>query len=312
MKFRISNKTMAAGLALAGLFFSGSALADGCSNPFSGTDNSFVTPYGGADLACPSTGSGQTYKECEFTFKNGVVDSMTLGCIELGVEIDGVSVTNGIEWSSSAGVDGSGIPASDKIDAILTDSAQGGKGCLYSFGVDQTGGTKVGYQRNSGDFFPASRAVFCSDQVEEVTAVVEPPAVVEECVIADGESKKIHGVTFSCPEVPAGALRTIIVVKDTECDVNGTNCNFVPGYGFLGPDGTPTQGTIDFNNICQCQGPAVPGSDPGTFGVVSEECDLNPDSSPGDCVVGPGAEVPVDASIQNPKCFTVRGKRKCF
>ncbi|MGI9318766.1 MAG: hypothetical protein ACR2QW_15670 [bacterium] len=291
------------------LAFAAPSFADGCFNPFDPlTDNTFVTQYGGADLSCPSAGAGAGYEECVFTIKNGNVDPISTDCIALGIDIIKVSDTEGLIWESSAGEPNSVIPANKKVDAILTDSAQGGKGCLYSFGTDQSGGA-VGYERSNGNFFPPTKAVFCSDGVAETTAVFEPTPEVKNCILEVDENgnsvpKVIHGVDFSCQGVEKGATRTIIVIKDTQnCDVNGENCEEVPAFGF-----TDGAGNIDFNNVCRCVGnDFTSGELPD---ILACEPDPEDPNGPGCEVVD--AEVPVDISIQNPKCFTVGGKRRCY
>lgn len=281
------------GISLTGLFFSTQVPAAGCFDP--GEPDTFVTQYGGADLACPSA----AFTECIITFKNGAVQ--TDGCATIDAVID--PDTGGVTWFTE------NPDEDDGQDAVLTDSAQGGKGCLYSFGTDKFEGM-VGYATSPTDFFPPTKAVFCSDGFDEVAAIVQPPAVVEECVIDSLESKLIHGVTFSCPFVPDGETRTVIVSKDTMCTENPDMpgellCTPVPGFGFT------TEGSLDFNNVCQCVGSAVPGIPPSpTTSILQEECDPDP-ANPEGCEVN-NAEVPVEILIQNPTCFTVGGFRRCF
>lgn len=292
------KKLLGTGLVLTGLVFSTQAFADGCVD--TGDNDTFVTPYGGATLACPSS----AYTECIVTFKNGNVTSETMGCTDLSLSADIDPVTGGITWESNS------LNPEDWIDAALTDSAQGGKGCLYSFGTDKNMGDKLGYATNSTepfDFFPPTKAVFCSDGVAETTAVFEPTPEVKNCILEVDENgnsvpKVIHGVDFSCQGVGFGETRTIIVIKDTQnCDVNGENCEEVPAFGF-----TDLAGNIDFNNVCRCVGN---DDNSGVLPTISA-CEPDPEF-PGGCEVIE-AEVPVDISIQNPKCFTVGGKRRCY
>ena len=155
---------------------------------------------------------------------------------------------------------------------------------------------------------PAKAISFCSDGIKEFAASPPPPpAVVEECVIPSGQSKEIYGVTFSCPFVGPNEERTIIVVDNTECDDDGFNCTSVPGFGFL----NEFTGELDFNNVCKCVGPAIPGAIPDPFGVVETECDPDPANVDGGCEII-DAEIPVEVLITNPTCFTVGGFRRCF
>lgn len=270
-------------------------IASGCFDP--GENDTFVTQYGGADLACPTS---SVFTECLITLKNGAITSESLGCQDLAIAVEIDPVTGGLNWTSAA-------DPKDRVDASLTDAAQGGKGCLYSYGTDKEAGT-IGYQTSDGDFFPTSKAVFCSDGIEEVSAEVSEPAVVEECILASGTSQEIFGVTFSCPLVPAGETRTIIVTKDTECNPNDpTDCSPVPTFGFT----DPVTGNIDFNNVCQCVGPSAPGMPPPNP-VETVECDPDPNNQAGGCEVGEDAENPVVITIQQPKCFTIGGFVRCF
>jgi hypothetical protein len=310
MKHMKLKRLVGIGLTITGLAFSAEGLAvEGCfDDSEEGDTSSFVTPYGGADLSCPSTDNA-SYQDCTATIKNGQITTSP-GCdasaLSITFSID--PADGGLEWLSTAEDFGK------RIDAALTDSAQGGKGCLYSFGTDRAAG-KIGYQRSSGVFFPPTKAVLCSDGAAEVTASIDPPAVVEECVIDSGQSKLIHGVTFSCPEVPDGETRTIVVAKDTETVLDEFgNPVIVDGEILLKPVpdfGFTTDGNIDFNNICQCIGTATPGAPPSpTTLPLKTECDPDPEDPT--CVIGEDARVPVEALFQNPKCFTIGGKRKCF
>jgi len=286
------NKLLGTGLVVAGLVFSTQVSANGCVD--AGDNDTFVTQYGGSTLSCPSS----AYTECIVTFKNGNVTSETMGCTDLSLSADIDPVTGGITWESNS------LDPEDWIDAALTDSAQGGKGCLYSFGTDKNMGDKLGYATNNTepyDFFPPTKAVFCSDGVAEVAAVVESLPEVKNCILEAGQQKEIYGVTFSCDAVGPNQTRTIIVVQDTTCDEFGGNCTGVPAFGF-----TDGAGNIDFNNVCRCVGDSA-----NSGGLPSlPACEPDPEDPAGCEVID--AEVPVDISIQNPKCFTVGGKRRCY
>lgn len=286
-----------AGLALSAWIFSASVSAThlipaaGCVE--NGYDSEVVTPYGGSTLSCPSG-----YQPC--TIEN-ITDGQS--CTFIGGTI-GITVNNKIiTWT------GNNLAEGYKIDVVITDTATGANGCFQAFGTDQTGGEAGFYKDNLAPL--TTRAIaFCADGNNDVTAVVQPLAVVEECVIGSGLSKEIHGVTFSCPLVPAGETRTIIVSKDTtNCTNVGTagdpvyECFPVPGFGFLGD-----QNTLDFNNVCQCVGGVASSGQ----SVLKEECDPDPQNTASGCEVGAEAENPIVVTIQNPKCFTVGGFTRCF
>ena len=285
-KFRLLSLI---GLALTGLGYSVQAIANGCYDP-PGEPDTFVTQYGGADLSCPSA----EYAECVVSFKNGRIHSESGGCADLEISVDIDPVTGGVTWESFASPE-------DWVDAALTDSAQGGKGCLYSYGTDKNMGL-LGYATSPTDFFPPTKAVFCSDGIREAAVVVEPPPVVENCILEAGQQKEIYGVTFSCDAVGPNQARTIIVVQDTVCDEYGGNCEGVPAFGF-----TDGSGNIDFNNVCRCVGDSA---NSGGLPPVPA-CEPDPENVNGGCEVV-DAEVPVEISIQNPKCFTVGGRRRCY
>lgn len=290
MKNANCRNLLLVGLSLAGLFCSTQTFADGCFDP--GVADTYVTQYGGADLSCPSG-----YTECVITFKNGNITSKSDDCAILGITANVDPNTDGILWESDEVINPFGI------DSEMTNSAQGGKGCLITHGTDKFAGT-IGYATNpesDDDFFPATKAVFCSDDEREVASVVVEDPVVKNCILEEGEQKKIYGVTFSCDDVGINQERTIIVVQDTACDINGDNCQGIPAFGF-----TDGAGNIDFNNVCRCKGNNTTSG--GLPDILA--CDPDPEN-PGGCEVS-SAEVPVDISIQNPKCFTVGGRRRCY
>ena len=111
------------------------------------------------------------------------------------------------------------------------------------------------------------------------------------------------------PLVPNDETRTIVVSKDTTCGIDPNDgvykCVNFPGFGFTDDDGN-----IDFNNVCQCVGPATASSTGDDLPVLQVECDPDP-TNPDGCEVD-NAEVPVEALFQNPICFTVGGFRRCF
>lgn len=289
MKIRKLEVFFVINLVVCGFVFSAPAFADGCFDP-PGEPDTFVTQYGGADLSCPSA----EFTECTVTFKNGLIESESPGCTDLAIVTDIDPVTGGVTWESFS------EPA-DWVDAALTDSAQGGKGCLYSYGTDKNMGI-LGYSTSPTDFFPPTKAVFCSDGIREASVVVQPEPVVKNCILEAGQQKEIYGVTFSCDAVGANQTRTIIVVQDTTCDEFGGNCTGVPAFGF-----TDGAGNIDFNNVCRCVGDSA---NSGGLPPIPA-CEPDPENINGGCEVI-DAEVPVDISIQNPKCFTVGGTRRCY
>jgi hypothetical protein len=289
MKYINFRRLLVIGFTLTGLAFSAQTLAEeGC---YSDPDmkDTFTTIYGGASLECPSAGS---FDECSVTISKKGIPSYS----NCAAGVDGnVDVTVNIEndgrihWTSN-----------DGIDAVLTDSAQGGKGCLTSNGTDKFEGF-AGYEKSTGGFFPPTKVVFCSDEITEFAGVAPPVANVEECILDAGESKIIHGVTFSCPAVPAGEIRTIIVTNDE-----------VPGFGFTDDE----TGILDFNNVCQCIGPADASGATGAPGAIAQvECNPDPEGEENEnfplCTVNT-TKNPIVITIQNPKCMVVFGAVRCF
>jgi hypothetical protein len=134
-----------------------------------------------------------------------------------------------------------------------------------------------------------------------------PPApAVSSCILQEGDSIEIYGVTFVCAGVEPNGQRTIIVSKDLECDLNGNNCSQPPTYGFTGDDGIP-----HFENFCICLGAGTP--------IEDAQCDPNPlitndpvTDALEPCTVGAGAFPPVEVSIQNPRCVTASADRRCY
>ena len=315
----IDIKTLSlSGVMLALWFFSTGATA-GCLE--NGYDSEVVTEYGGSTLSCPNNHQGCSITDIisgESCVITNPPDAENEPPTYTSIVIN---VPNGdyVEWNAYVSdefgnlildTDGNPVPDTDHpIDNIITDTATGANGCFQAFGTDQVSGI-AGFQRDNGSYLSTKAASFCTDNNPEVTASAPPPpAEVEECVLASGTSKIIHGVTFSCPEVPDGETRTIVVSKDTTCtdtDMDGLlECSSVPDFGFT------TNGDIDFNNVCQCVGANVATGMPSpTTEVIQTECDPDPENPT--CVIGDDARVPVEILFQNPKCFTIGGVRKCF
>lgn len=190
------------------------------------------------------------------------------------------------------------------IDTAITDAAQGGNGCLAAMGSDAVSG-RLAWERSNGGYTLRNLYV-CADTSFDPVGVAPPPPPepVKGCFLENMDSTVIYGVTVKCEGVPAGEKRTIFVSKDTELD-EFSQPHPVPGYGFLDENGV-----IDFNNVCICNGPTVPDAEP--------QCDPNPDqvNDPVTDALDPctvqDADVQVEISIQNPRCVTVGGSRRCY
>jgi len=320
MKYNNCRASCIGVFALSAWFFSGTVSAECLANVDPNIDSEMVTPYGGSALSCP-TG----YSTCTI---NDVFDGAECTGI---VNQDGstsiirvaVDEENRLNWTSYDEVSGEpNVIQAGKfggIDAVFRTNSTGGQGCAWSFGTDQVTG-KADFLKSNGTFMPAKAISFCSDMKQEFTAAPPPPpAEVEQCLLATGQSKVIHGVTFSCPDVPAGETRTVLVAEmTTNCEDTGDVdpetgfpiflCESNPGFGF-----TDETGNIDFNNVCQCIGPleSMGGITP-VAPVTATECDPDPANAEGGCEVGAGAEVPAGVTFQNQTCFTIGGFRRCF
>jgi len=187
------------------------------------------------------------------------------------------------------------IRARGNTDATITDTATGANGCFNAFGTDQFTAI-AGFERNNspGSVFDTKAISFCSDGVKEFTAEApQPPPVQARCLIpSTGETAfEKYGVRVTCPDVPDGEQRTIVISKDTEWK-DGQLQN-VDGYGFFNQNKE-----IDFNNVCVCVG--------GDIAVIHETaCIADPSyEGPNKCTVEEGANVPVSVTYQNPFCIS--------
>ena len=192
------------------------------------------------------------------------------------------------------------------IDATISASNKGSKGCNTTFGVDAGSGESA-YEKTNGTLVASDLFVCANETVDSVPPPPPPPAVaVEECFLSNNQSIKIYGVTVLCADVPAGEQRTIFVAKNTELDADSV-AQPVPGFGF-----TNDAGVIDFTNVCICNGPDQTNS-------TELLCDPNPDQ-PDDpvtdalepCTVRENAVPALDLTIQNPVCVTYGGFRRCY
>ena len=191
------------------------------------------------------------------------------------------------------------------IDATISASNKGSKGCNTTFGVDAGSGESA-YEKTNGGLV-ASDLYVCANEIVDSVPVPPPPppAVVEGCVLQDNEVINIYGVTIQCTGVPAGQQRTVFVAKDTGEDIDGDGiADPVPGFGFANEDGV-----IDLKNVCICNGP-----DP-----VDGEVTCDPSPLPDDpvtdalepCTVKDSVPA-LDLTIQNPYCITYGGSRRCY
>ena len=198
----------------------------------------------------------------------------------------------------------SGVIELRGIDATISASNKGSKGCNTTFGVDAGSGVSA-YEKTNGAFVASDLFVCANETVDSVPVPPPPPAaVVEGCVLANGEVINIYGVTIQCTGVPVGEQRTIFVAKDTaDLDGDGT-AEPVDGFGFV-----DANGVINLKNICICNGP-----DP-----VAGEVTCDPSPLPDDpvtdalepCTVKDAVPA-LDLTIQNPYCITYGGTRRCY
>jgi hypothetical protein len=191
------------------------------------------------------------------------------------------------------------------IDTSITDAAQGGNGCLVSHGADALAG-QLAWRKSNGTNTLRNLYV-CADNTFDPVGTQPAPSVepVKGCTLEDMQSKTIYGVTVVCQGVPMDEQRTIFVSKDTELNVDTNNIDPVAGFGFLNEEGE-----IDFSNVCVCNGPTSEFEQP--------QCDPNPDQvndpildALEPCTVN-NADVSVNIEIQNPRCVTVGGRRRCY
>jgi hypothetical protein len=304
--FRSTAKVVGALVAL-GFPFSGWAA---CEDPSPVTapsgglltvDNYWYTLVGGKVEGCPAN----LVQLAEFPGGTGgeviiVIDSKG---DEVTVTLTSSTANGPAEWSAECSDDGvvrdncAGVAL---VDAAVTSNAKGGNGCLYSFDLDAASAT-------AGDPGNIRSLYLCSDgKYEPIPAPTPPPAVVNGCYLGSGETKNIYGVDVSCPTVPLGEQRTVYIAKDTETNDNG-DLVFREGFGFTNDDGI-----IDFKNICICIG----GS---TDEILELECNPNPSffTDPAlellpECTITEGAQPVTEIQIQNPRCVTVGGTRRCY
>jgi len=193
------------------------------------------------------------------------------------------------------------------IDATISASNKGSKGCNTTFGVDAGSGESA-FEKTNGSLVASDLYVCANETVDSVPTPPPPPAAkIEGCVLQNDDVIDIYGVTIQCRGVPEGQQRTVYIAKDTgDEDVNGDGkADPVPGFGFTNDDGV-----IDFRNVCICNGPYPVGEE--------LQCDPNP-AQPDDPVTDalePCAVVnsvpALDITIQNPRCITYGGSRRCY
>ena len=197
-----------------------------------------------------------------------------------------------------------GITELRGIDATISASNKGSKGCNTTFGVDAGSGMSA-YQKSNGTYVASDLFVCANTTYDPVPAPQPaPPAIVEGCgVLDDGDAIIIHGVTVSCGGVPPGEQRTIFVAINTADD--GSGIKPVPGFGFANE-----KGVIDFSNVCICNGPdsvdAKVTCDPSPL-PDDPETDALPD-----CTVSEDSLPALNLTIQNPICIGYGGSRRCY
>jgi hypothetical protein len=196
--------------------------------------------------------------------------------------------------------EGSEVTELQGIDATISASNKGSKGCNTVFGVDAGSGVSA-YQKVNGGFVASDLFVCASQTIDSVPPPPPPPPVaVEECFLNDGDNITIYGVTVQCDGVPSGEQRTIFIAKDTET-VDGQVVS-VPGFGF-----TDDAGVIDFKNVCICNGPLpLEESEPECYADP-----LNPVPGLELCTVNDAIPA-LNVEIQNPRCVTYGGSRRCY
>jgi len=263
-------------------------------------DNYWYTLVGGKVEGCPSNLSLlHEFSGGDGSYQYTVLDS---GGAEVTVTLTSSTVGGPAQWSATCSdADGARSCAGVAlVDAVVTSNAKGGNGCLYSFDLDAASAT-------AGDPGNIRSLYLCGDgEYEPIPAPTPPPAVVNGCYLGSGQTKNIYGVDVSCPTVPLGEQRTVYIAKDTETNDNG-DLVFREGFGFTNDDGI-----IDFKNICICIG----GS---TDEILELECNPNPSffTDPAlellpECTITEGAQPVTEIQIQNPRCVTVGGTRRCY
>jgi len=191
------------------------------------------------------------------------------------------------------------------IDSTISASNKGSKGCNTTFGVDAGSGESA-FEKNNGSLVASDLYVCANGIVDSVPGPPPPPvAEVKGCVLSSaGDSVEIYNVTIQCTDLLPGEQRTIFVAKDIgdiNPDPNIIDIDVVPGFGFANEEGV-----IDFNNVCICKGPSI--------GVIETECypdPLNPVPGLELCTVN-DAVPSLEVEIQNPRCVTYGGSRRCY
>ena len=215
---------------------------------------------------------------------------------------NGKAVWNVIHDESLA----AGVTEFRGIDATISASNKGSKGCNTTFGVDAGAGESA-FEKTNGTLVASDLFVCANETVDSVpTPPPAPAAEIEGCVLQNNEVIDIYGVTIQCLGVPEGQQRTVYIAKDTGADTNGDGiADPVPGFGFTNEDGV-----IDFANVCICNGPNPVGGE--------LQCDPNP-NQPDDpvtdalepCTVT-DAFPPLNVLIMNTRCITYGGSRRCY
>lgn len=262
-------------------------------------DNYWYTLAGGKVTGCPSN----VPTLCQIDGGNG---ECALPGLLPGVNVSIKSTTaNGpAQWHAECydadtlePVSCAGVPL---VDAVVTDNASGGNACLYSFDYDAAAAT-------AGDPGHIRSLYLCSDGFyEPIPVPPPPPAAVTGCYLnGTSGTKTIYGVEIKCPTLDWGEQRTIFVAKDTEnCDENTNTCEVPEGFGFANADGV-----IDFSNICTC---VSADFDPTKTECAPTEAYQKVYPELPLCTVGEGALPVTEIQIQNPRCVTVGGDRRCY
>jgi len=191
------------------------------------------------------------------------------------------------------------------IDATISASNKGSKGCNTTFGVDAGSGESA-FEKTNGSLVASDLFVCANETVDSVPAPPPPPAAkVEGCVLQDNEAISIYDVTIQCSGVPDGQQRTIVVTQDTGEDLDGDGlADPVPGFGFANEDGV-----IDLHNVCICNGP-----NPVASGLTCDPSPL-PDDPVTDalepCTVT-DAVPNIEMTFQNSYCIVSGGSRTCY
>ena len=189
------------------------------------------------------------------------------------------------------------------IDSTISASNKGAKGCKTTFGVDAGSGESA-YEKSNGTLVASDLYVCASDVVDSVPGPPAPPvAEVDSCFIAGGGQAVIHDIVIQCPILGPGERRSIYIAKDTIGVQNSAGLiepQPFPGFGF-----TDETGVIDFNNVCICEGPIV--------GVIETECNPDPVNPNGLPLCTTNDAFPsLNVEIQNPRCITYAGSRRCY